>query len=101
MLVALDLTAAFDNVDHQQLLDCVFNTKAHSAIRGWPYNYLQNRRANVHLRQKESNSRKVKTGVIQGGVLSPALINYYLADIPIPLYFGLRQRNFANDLQGN
>ena len=26
VLVALDLTAALDNVDHQQQLDCVFNT---------------------------------------------------------------------------
>ena len=26
----------------------------------------------------------MKTGVVQGGVLSPALYNYYLADFPIP-----------------
>ena len=29
---------------------------------------------------KESKSRKVKTGIVQAGVLSPALFNYYLAD---------------------
>ena len=97
MLVALDLTAAFDNVDHQQLLDCVFNTKTYSAIRGWPYNYLLNRRANVHLRQKESKSRKVKTGVVQGGVLSPALINYYRADFPIP-HPNVKQNKYADDI---
>ena len=33
VLVALDLTAAFDNVDHQQLLDCVFNTNIPATIR--------------------------------------------------------------------
>ena len=33
---------------------------------------------------KKSKSRKVKTGVVQGGVLSPALFNYYLADFPTP-----------------
>ena len=82
VLVALDLTAAFDNVDHQQLLDCVFNTNLPATIRRWLYNYLQNRRAKVHFRQQESKSRKVKTGVVQGGVLSPALYNYYLADFP-------------------
>ena len=81
VLVALDLTAAFDNVDHQQLLDCV---NIPSTIRRWLYNYMQNRRAKVHFRQKESKSRKVKTGVVQGGVLSPALFNYYLADFPTP-----------------
>ena len=33
VLVALDLTAAFDNVDHQQLLDCVLNTNLPATIR--------------------------------------------------------------------
>ena len=84
VLVALDLTAAFDNVDHQQLLECVFNTNLPATTLRWLYNYMQNRRAKVHFRQKESKSRKVKTGVVQGVVLSPALFNYYLADFPTP-----------------
>ena len=84
VLVALDLTAAFDNVDHQQLHDCVFYTNLPATIRRWLYNYMQNRRAKVHFRQRESKSRKVKTGVVQGGVLSPALFNYYQADFPTP-----------------
>ena len=84
MLVALELTAAFDNVDHLQLLYCVFNANIPSTIRRWLNNYMQNRRAKVHFRQKQSKSRKVKTGVVQGGVLSPALFNYYLADFPTP-----------------
>ena len=84
VLVALDLTFAFDNVDHQQLLDCVFNTNLPAIIRCWLCNYMQNRRANVHFRQKGSKSRKVKTGVVQGGVLSPALFNHYLADFTTP-----------------
>ena len=84
VLVVLDLTAAFNNVDHQQLLDCVFNTSLPATIRRWLNNYMQNRKAKVHYRQKGSKSRKVKTGVVQGGVLSPALFNYYLADFPTP-----------------
>ena len=61
VLVAHDLTAALDNVDHQQLLDCVFNTNLPATISRWLYNYMQNRRAKVHFQQKESKSRKVKT----------------------------------------
>ena len=79
--VAHDQTTAFDNVDHQQLLDCVSNTNILSKIRRWLYNYMQNRRAKVHFRQIESKSRKAKTGVEQG-VISPALFNYYLAYFP-------------------
>ena len=84
MHVTLDLTAAFVNVDHQQLLDCVFNTNIPATIHGKLYNYMQNRRAKVNFRQKESKSRKVKIGVVQRGVLSPALFNHYLADFPTP-----------------
>ena len=82
VFIALDLTAAFDNVDHQQLLNCVFNTNIPSTIRRLLYNYMQNRRAKVNFRQKESKSRKVKTGEVQGKVLYPALFNYYLDDSP-------------------
>ena len=84
VLVALDQTAAFDNVDHQQLLDCVFFTNIPSTICRWLYSYMQNRWAKVHFRQKQAKSRKVKTGVAQGGVLSPALFNYYLSEFPTP-----------------
>ena len=55
-----------------------------ATIRRWLYNYMLNRRAKVYLRQQESKGRKVNTGVVKGGVLSPALFNYHLADFPTP-----------------
>ena len=97
VLVALDLTATFDNMDHQQLLDCVFNTNLPATIRRWLYNYVQNRRAKVHLRLQESKSRKVKTGVVQKGFLSPALFNYYLADFPTPPQ-NIKRIMYADDI---
>ena len=69
--------------DHRKLLDCVINTKIPATFRRWRHNYMQNRRVKVHFRQKESKSRNGKTGVVHG-VMSPALFNYYLADIPTP-----------------
>ena len=97
VLVALDLTAAFHNVDHQQLLDCVFNANIQATIRRWLYNYMLNRLAKVHFWQKESKSRKVETGVVQGGALSPALFNYYLADFPTPPP-NIKMIKFADDI---
>ena len=83
VLVALNLTAAFDNVDHQQLPDCNSTPT-----------YLQQPVASSttmcrtdeprFILQKESRGRKMKTGVVQGGVQSPALFNYYLAVFPTP-----------------
>ena len=96
-LVALNLTAASDNVDHQQLLDCVFNTNLPATICRLLYDYMQNRRAKIHFWQKECKSRKVKTGVVQGGVLSPALFNYYLLDFPTPPP-NIRLIKYADDI---
>ena len=97
VLIVFDLTAAFNNVDHHQLLDCVFNTNIPATISRWLYNYMQNRRAKVHFRQKESRSRKVKTGVAQCGVLSPAFFNYYLVDFPT-LSLNIMLIKYADDI---
>ena len=83
-LVVINLTAAFDNVYHQQQLDCVFNTNLQATIRRWLYNYVQNTGAEIPFRQQELKCSTVKTGVVQGGVLSPAIFNYYLTDFPTP-----------------
>ena len=83
-------------MDHQQLLDCVFNINLPATICRWLYNYMQNRRAKVNFWQKESKSRNVIAGVVQGGVLSPALFNYYLADFPT-LPPNIKLIKFADD----
>ena len=57
-LVALDLTAAFDNVDHQKLLECVFSTNIPSTIRRWLYNYMQNRRAKVRQKGEDRSGTR-------------------------------------------
>ena len=65
-----------------KLLDCVYNTSIPATIRRLLHNYMKNKRTKVHFRLHEYRSTKVKTGVVQGGVLLPALINYYLTDFP-------------------
>ena len=84
-------------MDRQQLLDCVFNTNIPSTIRRWLYNYMQNRRAKVHFWQQESKSRNMTTGVVQGGVLSSMLFNYYLDDFPTPPP-NIKLVKYANDI---
>ena len=41
---------------------------------------MLNRQAKVIFWQQESKSRKAKTVLVQGGVLSPDLFNFYLAN---------------------
>ena len=51
-------------MDHQRLLDCVYDTNIPATIRRWIHNYMQNAQAKVHFWQQESKCRKVKTGVV-------------------------------------
>ena len=51
----------------------------------------------VHFRQEKSKSGKVKTGVVQGGVLSSALIYYYQTDFSSPPP-NIRLIKYADDI---
>ena len=47
-------------------------------------NYIKGRKAYTTYRNHTSSQRQFKTGVPQGGVLSPTLFNIYTAGIPPP-----------------
>ena len=84
MLVALDLTAAFDTVDHTVLLEDLNSTEIPPAVKKWLYGYLRGRSTVVEYNGKRSKKRKMRQGVPQGGVLSPALFNLYMSKLPSP-----------------
>ena len=88
ILVLLDLSAAFDTVDHSILL----NRLDHCfGIRGkaltWFQSYLLNRSQFVYVEKERSSSCCLKYGVPQGSVLGPMLYSmYYIPCTPcIPL----------------
>ena len=84
VLVALDLTAAFDTVDHTVLLEDLNSTEIPPAVKKWLYGYLRGRSTVVEYKGKRSKKRKMRQGVPQGGVLSPALFNLYMSKLPSP-----------------
>ena len=47
-------------------------------------NYIKGRKAFTTYNNKTSTQRQFKTGVPQGGILSPTLFNIYTSDIPSP-----------------
>ncbi len=82
--VAIDLSRAFDTVDHQILLDDINQLHLNDYIKRFLCAYLRGRQTFVFFRNSKAKYRKVKQGVPQGGVLSPVLFNLYMSKMPLP-----------------
>lgn len=91
-LIALDLSAAFDTVDHTVLLSVL---EKQFGIQGkaldWFCNYLNERKLRVRVGQSFSDEMKLPFSVPQGSCAGPVLFNLYASTL----------RNFISDnLQG-
>jgi hypothetical protein len=85
-MVRMDLSKAFDLVDHSLLIDCMQD----SGIRGIALdlfsNYLMNRFQTVKIGSIFSSQKQVNTGIVQGSVLGPMMFNIFinnLAQLPL------------------
>ena len=100
-LVLLDLSAAFDTVDHRQLksrLEQQFGV-SHSALL-WLDSYLSNRQQAVTIRGIGSKKRTLKYGVPQGSVLGPELFKDYASPLASLIQsFGVSFHGYADDTQ--
>ena len=82
--VAIDLSKAFDTVDHELLLQDIHSLQLNSHIKRFLCAYLRGRQQYVMFRGSRSKYRIVLQGVPQGGVLSPVLFNLYMSSMPQP-----------------
>ena len=97
----LDLSAAFDTVNHDLLLECL---SAQFAVGGtvlkWIESYLSDRSFVVKCKHSISRMFHLKTGVPQGSVLGPILFNCYLAELFHLLdSLDINFHNYADDTQ--
>lgn len=102
VLVLLDLSAAFDSVDHNILINRLQNLVGLSgAVLKWFSSYLTGRSFSVYVNHVMSDTTEMSCGVPQGSVLGPILFLLYM----LPLGQLIRQFNnvsyhlYADDIQ--
>ena len=86
LLVLLDLSAAFDTVDHNILLsklEMTFNIGGMAL--NWFKSYLECRKQTVNINDIKSLPLRITCGVPQGSILGPILFLCFMNDMPMSL----------------
>ncbi len=101
VLMLLDLTAAFDTIDHGIL---ALRLEEAAGIQGtalkWFRSFLSNRSFSVNSGQVFSSSAPLMCGVPQGSILAPILFSLYI--LPLGTIFrkyGISYHFYADDTQ--
>ena len=78
MALFIDMTKAFDMVDHDLLLSKLYNAGFRGVIFQWLKSFLKDRVQKVIVNGEVSEARLLKSGVPQGSVLGPLLFLIYI-----------------------
>ena len=78
--IFIDLSKAFDTIDHQILLNKLSYYGIKNTALKWFTNYLFARSQYVEINSQKSSKIKISTGIPQGSILGPLLFIIYIND---------------------
>ncbi|XP_047123408.1 uncharacterized protein LOC124806480 [Hydra vulgaris] len=101
ILLSLDISSAFDTIDHSLLITCIKNNFGVTDIAlKWLTSYLHSLKSFVSIGSSNSRLIASSTGVPKGSVLSPFLFSMFVSPIyRIIAKFGTNHHQYADDTQ--
>ena len=81
ILVLLDMSSAFDTLDHNELIHQLSTIAITCIALNWFTSYISNPSSTVRINSHSSPPRSITHGVPHGSVLGPLLFNIYLLPI--------------------
>ena len=95
-LIFLDLSKAFDTLDHSNMLDKLTSPGMNRSAVQWFRSYLAMRTQSVCTNGVVSEPQPISFGVPQGSVLGPLLFIVYINDLPLAVQ-GCSVEFYADD----
>ena len=98
-IVSLDLSKAFDSINHDLLLNKLLKLNLSTPAILWIKSYLTNRHQKTKFEKHVSTSTEIKSGVPQGSIIGPLLFLIFTNDLPSNFTDKCRIMSYADDTQ--